>query len=200
MPPYDANAYARQLGMLAPPGSAVVPDPELGFGRLALGWAEEFARIDRRAHDLLDEADPRTAFEMIGDWERVLGLPDPCTAGATTLSARQVIAWRKLAYQAGQTPAFYIALAASVGFEVEIHEFDPDVDDHDGALTALITDGRWRFVWRVHVLTETDFTVFRAGESVAGDLLVEGGAIDLECIIRSAAPAHTRVIFTYEGA
>lgn len=194
---FDADAYTAQLQALLPQGAAWPRERDATLTRLLQGWAEEFARLDARVDLLFEEADPRTTAELMDDWERVLGLPDPCTAASTNLAARQLIAWRKLAFQAGQTPAFYIALAASVGVEVEIHEFDPDVDEHDGSLTPLITDGRWRFVWRVHVLTATDYTVFRAGIGVAGDLLVEGGSIDLECMIRAAAPAHTHVIFTY---
>ncbi|MBI1407287.1 MAG: DUF2313 domain-containing protein [Caulobacter sp.] len=196
----DTDAYAAQLMGLLPTGPAWSRDRDVGLGDLLTGMAAELARFEARTDDLIEEADPRTAFEMMEDWERVLGLPDPCTVAATSLSARRVAAWRKLAFQAGQTRAFYIALAASLGFEIEIHEFDPDVDAHDAALTPLVGGGRWRFVWRVHVLTSTDYSVFRAGAGVAGDPLAEGGALDLECIIRSARPAHTRVIFTYEGA
>lgn len=132
---------------------------------------------------------------MLADWERALGLPDDCTDLATTINARQAACWAKLAARAGQTPAFYVALAASLGFTVVIHEFDPDVDDYDSG--PDISDGRWRYVWRVEVLDQVDFSVFRAGSSSAGDLLVQGGAADLECVIRKAAPAHTHVVFTY---
>lgn len=193
----DTAAYVDQLMALSPTGPAWSRDRDGGLGDLFTGWAGEMARLDARVGDLVEEADPRTAFDMIEDWERVLGLPDPCTAAAMTISARQVIAWRKLAFQAGQTRAFYIGLAEILGFDIEIHEFDPAVDSYDGALTALITDEKWRFVWRVHVLTETDFTLFRAGISRAGDRLAEGAAIDLECVISAVRPAHTRVIFTY---
>lgn len=197
---FDADAYTAQLQALLPQGAAWSRDPDATLTRLLQGWAEEFARLDGRVDLLFEEADPRTAAQLMDDWERVLGLPDPCTAASTTLGARQLIAWRKLAYQAGQTPAFYVALAASVGMDVEIHEFDPDVDDHDASLTPLITDGKWRFVWRVHVLNATDYTAFRVGTSAVGERLIEGGSIDLECMIRAAAPAHTHVIFTYEEA
>lgn len=197
---FDEAAYVAQLKLLKPPGPAWSGDDDAGLGDLFTGWAQEMARLNARIDALYEEADPRTTAEMIGDWEESLGLPDPCTASVTTLSGRQVIAWRKMSFQAGQTPAFYVALAASVGMQIEIHEFDPAVDGYDAELTPLITDGRWRFVWRVHVLTETDFTVLRAGSGRAGDYLREGGSIDLECMIRAAAPAHTTVIFTYAEA
>lgn len=195
---YDVADYTAQLQALLPTGPAWTREPDATLTALLAGLAEELARADERIGELFEEGDPRTAQEMMDDWERVLGLPDPCTASATTLAARQLIAWRKLAFQAGQTKAFYIALAASIGVEIEIIEFDPDVDDFDGSLTPLITGGKYRFVWRVNVLTATDYTLFRVGTSAVGDRLADGGAIDLECMILAARPAHTRVIFTYE--
>jgi len=39
--------------------------------------------------------------------------------------------------------------------------------------------------------------VFRVG-SRAGDLLRGWGALDVECLIRRAAPAHTFVLFAYD--
>lgn len=193
----SAADYQAQLHALLPTGPAwpreagTVLDDELA------AEAEELARLDRRAHELIEETDPRTAYELLGDWERVLGLPDPCTAAATTIAARQLACWRKLAFQAGQTPAFYIALAASIGFEIEVHELDPDVDDYDASLAAQVAAGRWRYIWRVHVLNVDDFTYFRFGDSF-GERFRDGElALDLECIISAAKPAHTHVIFSY---
>ncbi|MDH7971795.1 DUF2313 domain-containing protein [Sphingomonas sp. AR_OL41] len=195
---FSASQYAGQLQALLPTGPAWPREADAMLTRLLCGLAAEFGRLDARAHQLLEETDPRTAYELLGQWENVLGLPDPCTAMATSVAARQAACWRKLAFQAGQTPAFYIALAASIGFEIEIHEFDPDVDDYDGSLTALIAGGKYRFVWRVHVLNAGDYSVARIGDPI-GTRLVDGagGAVDLECILHAAKPAHTHVILTY---
>lgn len=193
----SADAYRAQLQALLPSGPAWPRDQDAVLSRLLDGWAREFARLDTRMHQLLDEALPSTAYELLGAWETVLGLPDPCTAAATSLEARRQAAARKLALQAGQTPAFYIALAASIGFTIEIHEFDPDVDDYDVSLAAEVAAGRWRYIWRVHVLDAGVFNLFRAGHR-AGERLADGdAALDLECIIAAARPAHTHVIFSY---
>jgi uncharacterized protein YmfQ (DUF2313 family) len=192
-----AAAYARQLQSLLPTGPAWPRDPDTVLTQLLESWAEEFARLDARAHQLLDETDPRTAYELLADWERVLGLPDPCTAAATTLSARRLACWRKLAYQSGQTPAFYIEMAAAIGFEIEINEFDPDVDAYDASLAAAVAAGRWRHIWRVHVLNAGSFNHMIAGDPAGTALLVGDAALDLECLIRAAKPAHSHVIFSY---
>lgn len=192
----SSEEYLRHLQALLPPGPAFSRDPDAVVTGLLFAWADELARIDARGLDLIDEADVRTAVELLPDWERVLGLPDACTAGATTTSGRQVACWQKLAGIAGQTKAFYIALAAQLGATIEINEFDTGAFGNPEAL--VITGGRWRFVWNVHVVSSVDYTVFRVGSSGVGDRLIDGGQLDLECVLNAAKPAHTHIVFTYE--
>ncbi len=40
-----------------------------------LGWAAEYARVEQRGWDLLNEVDPRTTRELMPDWERFFELP-----------------------------------------------------------------------------------------------------------------------------
>lgn len=194
----SAAAHLSQLQALLPRGAAWSREAGSTTTKLLSGIAEEFARLDQRGEHLMEELDVRTASEMLGDWERVLGLPDRCAAATPIdLAGRRLQALRKLAYQAGHTPAFYRALAGAMGYDVEIHEFDENVDRFTDYLTPLITDGRWRYVWRVHVLTDTGFHYFRVDEARAGDRLADGGAHDLECVINATKPAHTFALFTY---
>lgn len=197
---YSAPQYVGQMQALLPTGAAWPRDPDATLTQLLAALAEEFARVDARVEQLVTEFDPRSAYELLDEWEAALGLPDACTAAATTVSARQAAIWRKLAFVGGQSRAFYIGLAAALGYAIEIHEFDPDVDDFDGSLTALIAGGRYRFVWRVHVLNAGDFTFFRMGDEIGGRFREGDTSIDLECIITASRPAHTHVIFSYPEA
>lgn len=192
-----ASDYFGQLQAQLPTGAAWPRDVDTILAGLIRAEAEELSRLDARAQQLLDEADPRTAYELLPDWERVLGLPDRCTGAATTIAARQMACWRKLAYQAGQTRAFYIAAAATLGYEIAIHEFDPNVDDYDASLAAEVAAGRWRYIWRVDVLNAGSMDYMVAGDPAGSALLEAELALDLECIFRGAKPAHTHVIFTY---
>lgn len=67
-----AEAYARMLKALLPSGkiwrlNAVLEDIFLANG-------DELARVDARAFTLMTESDPRTADELLPDFERVLDL------------------------------------------------------------------------------------------------------------------------------
>lgn len=189
--------YRAQLQALLPGGPAWTREPDAVLTAMMDAMAQELARLDLRAHQLLEETDPRTAYALLDQWESVLGLPDPCTQSATGLTARRQACWRKLAYQSGQTPAFYVSLAGAIGFDVEIHEFDPQVDDYDATLADEVAAGLWRYIWRVHVLNAGVFNYFVAGDTAGMSLLEGEPALDIECIIRAAAPAHTHVIFSY---
>jgi len=77
-----AAQYAAALAALLPPGKAWRTNGVLSLLLLAAG--DEMARVDARGEDLLREADPRTADEILPDFERVLGLP-----GTGTLEDRR---------------------------------------------------------------------------------------------------------------
>lgn len=74
----DQAAYLAQLRALMPSGAAWPRHDDARLSQLLSGFSAELARIDGRALQLFDEIDPRTTAEMLLDWERVAGLPDPC--------------------------------------------------------------------------------------------------------------------------
>jgi uncharacterized protein YmfQ (DUF2313 family) len=69
----SAEAYARMLKSLLPPGIWRT-DADGKLGKLLLACGDELARISGRAADLIEEADPRTADELLPDFERLLDL------------------------------------------------------------------------------------------------------------------------------
>ncbi|MDR3661593.1 MAG: DUF2313 domain-containing protein, partial [Mycobacterium sp.] len=70
--------YQEQLRSLLPAGPAWDPEQVPEIQPVLLGIAQELARVDARAVDLLNEVDPVTVSELVPDWERVMNLPDPC--------------------------------------------------------------------------------------------------------------------------
>lgn len=198
----SAPDYATQLRSLLPRGLAweMAPDGVLSGLLLALG--QEFARIDARAGALLEEADPRTALELLPDWEQVAGLPDACTGAPEEVYERQVALHQKLTGIGGQSRADFVELAAGLGYAIEIEEHRPFmVGDR---IESPLSGEAWAFAWTVRVrpfegvFEEADFLAyFRAGDPVERRL-VGFGQIDVECVIRRAAPAHTTVLFAYD--
>ncbi len=195
----DAASYADQLLQLLPPGRAWSRDRGSVLAQLIGGMAEEFARVDARAGVLVDEADPRTALELLPEWERVAGLPDTCTGRPDNVGERQIALAVKLAAQGGQSIRYFTSLAEQLGYFVEITETSP-------AAIGMRCDGRlngepWAFAWRVEVLVSAED--FRNRFAVAdcnsrlGVRLRGYSALDIECLIRRAKPAHTSVMFSY---
>lgn len=76
---FSADDYANGWSQLLPKGPAWPRDPDsvlMQFvAAMAKVWGDD---VDVRTKDLRDvEAHPNTANEMLGDWERVLALPEP---------------------------------------------------------------------------------------------------------------------------
>lgn len=193
-----AEQYRDQLKALLPPGRALPREPGTSLETLLHGMAEELARLDARGMELLVDVNPMTTNELLPEWEAVAGLPDNCSATLeeTTQGRRNALV-AKLSSTGGQSPAYFIEVAAALGYEVTIEEFRPFRAGYSTAGEAL-TNGDWVFAWRVHA-PETTTISFRAGVSAAGEPLASWGNDLLECKMQELAPAHTTVLFAYDG-
>jgi len=186
--------YAAALQALLPVGAAWTFEKGALLTQLIDAIAVEFARVDTRGADLREEADPRTALELLADWERVTGLPDPCAGQADTIAERRARVVRALTARGGQSPAYFVALAAALGFAIEIEELRPfrvGLSSVGGRLAAP----PWNHVWIVRA-PETTIRNFVVGAAVGEPLRSWGNAI-LACVMQRFKPAHTRLIITY---
>ena len=191
-----ADEYREQLKALLPPGQAFPRDTGTTLDDLLGGMAEEFARLDERAMRLVVEANPAFSNELLTDWERVAGLPDKCSGSLeTTIQGRRRVLTAKLSSTGGQSPAYFISVAAALGYTVTIEEFRPFRAGLSRAGDAL-TNGDWVYAWRVRAPAQTVIP-FRAGLSAAGEALQTWGNDTLECKINQLKPAHTIALFAY---
>ncbi|MGE0022122.1 MAG: YmfQ family protein [Hyphomicrobium sp.] len=174
---------------------------------------------------LIAEAFPPHSFLLLPDWERVLGLPEPCFPAAQTLEERRLQVREKLGRRpGGQNRPYFISLANRLGYheygpspyqlqlqvaatvgkqkQIRIREFQPFMFG-----VSRLGDARWRlappemrFTWVVRVPGRR-LSWFRFGESCLGqDPHVRiRRAEDLECVFRNFKPAHTVLVFDYEG-
>jgi uncharacterized protein YmfQ (DUF2313 family) len=90
------------------------------------GLAYYYGWIDGRAADLLErEANPGFTIELLPDWERAYGLPDPCFPEANTIAERQqrLLMWMR--WIGGQSREYFTELLKWLGFEIHIREHAP---------------------------------------------------------------------------
>ena len=175
------------------------------------GLADYWGFVDGRAGDLLErESDPRLTIELLPDWERAWGLPDPCFPDATSIAERQAMLVLKMTWLGGQSRAYFIELMEWLGYTITIKEYAPfmagisEVGDTrpqpDQAFRWYIGPPEMRFCWSVNV-GGLGLAWFRSANSQAGvdPHLRISVPQDLECLINRWKPAHTVLVFDFTG-
>ncbi|THA12026.1 YmfQ family protein [Rodentibacter pneumotropicus] len=143
-----------------------------------------FDHIQRSAVDLLQVIEPATSNTMLADWERLCGIKTDFNKNYQE-RVKRVIA--QLNAVGGLSIPYFKRIAESIGYQIEIKEFSPLANDlpNPGDLVQFREEAQENliFMWRVDVLNGDDNIVyFRAGQSFAGDHLVEfGDPIIEEC-------------------
>lgn len=118
-----SNSAATTLVQLLPTGFLWPRQTDdLVRDKLLAALGKSYDRVRARADQLLDEADPRTAVEMLAAWETNLSLPDTCADLADTVAERQRRAHAKLIRIGGDTFDYFKGVARALGFEIEIEE------------------------------------------------------------------------------
>jgi uncharacterized protein YmfQ (DUF2313 family) len=118
--------YAQQLLALLPTGQAWPRDPGSTLVRGIMGLAQYYGFVDGRAADLLErESDPRQTIELLTDWERNWGLPDPCVAEPLTIGDRRTALMQKMTLLGAQSRQFFIDVAKQLGYDITISEYAP---------------------------------------------------------------------------
>ncbi len=183
--------HSELLKRSLPPVSYDPGAPLVAAELEAEGNALDAAQI--AADLILTEADPRSTFYMLPDWERVLGLPDTCVNQFQTIEQRQAAVVSKIFMKSGQSRPFFIALAENLGFSITITEFKQY--SVMSAVNDPLCGWPWCFTWRINVPLNTvrHFSVM----SGVNEPLSTWGNTSLECAITRFKPAHTHVQFAY---
>ncbi|MEE1922911.1 putative phage tail protein [Pseudomonas sp. 148P] len=192
-----AADYLAQLVALLPPGPAwdLEMNPELA-GPLHAA-AELLASEDARAADLLSEADPLTVRELVPDWERVMGLPDPCMGDSPKFEDRQLAVRRRLTETGGATPAYFVDIAIALGYP-EARVIEHRAPRFGRSRFGSARFGTWsaQFMWTLETGPRRRVGR-RFGVSYWGERFGSSASAALECAIQRSAPAHTVEFIKY---
>ena len=178
-----ALAYREQLQALLPPGAAWPRDEEALLTKLLHALGDGMASVDDRALDLIAEIEPATATELLPDWERALGL----SGEGLSLARRRRTAARKERGEGGQSVPFFVELAAGLGFEVEVREFEPFAAG--SRIGQPIYGEAWAFAFQLRALPPS--------EAVDPALEEGGDPAELQSAVAAAKPAHARALFAF---
>ncbi|MBP0942083.1 putative phage tail protein [Pseudomonas alliivorans] len=185
-----AEHYTEQLQALLPPGPAWDPERVPQVQQLITGLSHEFARIDGRAFDLLNEMDPATVSELVPDWERVMNLPDPCLGLKPLFEDRRLSVRQRLVAVGGQNAAFYVGIAVSQGYpDASVTEFRTPRMGRSRFGQAHFGTWNAQFMWTLNTGGRQRLGR-RFGASYWGERFGVNPGTAIECLIRRAAPAH----------
>jgi uncharacterized protein YmfQ (DUF2313 family) len=116
--------YAVAMEGLLPQGQAWPRAWDGALMRTVRGLCRIWGDFEVRASKLLEfESDPRLTIELLPDWERNWGLPDPCYKAPQSIAERQFALVQRMTIQGAQSRAFFIEVAASIGYTITIHEY-----------------------------------------------------------------------------
>lgn len=189
----DADRYIRLLLSLLPRGRVWPRDPNSVRGLYFAAWAEEFSRIDAFFELILAERSPRTAYWLLPEWERSLGLPDECTGQAETIADRRRIAHARMIATGGQDPAYFVEVAKALGYDITITQFRARWFGYRRC-GELFGGEDMQWTWKVTCTTGT-IRPRRFGAAYMGEPFTTWGNYPLVCLIRRLAPAGTVVLF-----
>jgi uncharacterized protein YmfQ (DUF2313 family) len=120
----SGSDYAIAFLSLLPYGPAWSRDPSSVLVQACEGLNDYWGFVDGRAADLLErESDPRRTIELLEDWERNWGLPDPCYQSPQTLGQRQLALVMRMTMEGAQSRDFFVGVAAQIGYSVTITEY-----------------------------------------------------------------------------
>jgi uncharacterized protein YmfQ (DUF2313 family) len=204
----SGDDYTYAFLQLLPQGQAWPRDADSTLARACDGLAQYWGFVDSRAADLLErESDPRKTVELLPDWERAWGLPDPCFPKATTIGERQRMLVLYMTWLGGQSRQYFTDLMAWVGFTINIKEFAPFMcgisqvgdtrpkSDPNQHFRWYIGPPEQRFYWTVEVL-EPAIIWFRASSGQAGvdPHCRVGIPDDAICLLERWKPSHTDIV------
>jgi len=156
----------------------------------------------------------RTTVEALEDYERILGLPDPCFGFGQSFDERRRLVVALLLMRGGQSPEYFVDLAALFGHEITVEEVFPNhmlgvghfgetefsidwsglefggAEFNDGG--TVFGSPAAPFGWWVYG-SATEASAWQFGTTAFGEPFLDFSNPVLECLLERFKPAQTRV-------
>lgn len=187
--------YAQAFIQLLPLGLLFETDQESTLYQLILAICANYEIFDTFTDEFMTEVYPDTTTELLIDWETEFGLPDECSQADDTIETRRKLLMAKYNALGGQTAAYYIMLAAYLGYTITITEFTGFRTNINRTNDVLYGED-WQWVWQVNC-SLTNAVYFRTNLSTTNEPLIDYGNERLICFMNKYKPAHTEVIFNF---
>lgn len=154
-----------------------------------------FNKIESQALKVTNGITPILAADLLGDWERVLGLtPDI----SMSYQQRLEIVLLKLSETGGLSIAYFKSLASRLGYSIEIFEPAPFYTGINRCGDRLMAhEVLWTWGVVVSGLKVKGY-FFRTGASVVGEPLSTFSDTVIETTFNNLKPAHTFCYFVYQ--
>jgi uncharacterized protein YmfQ (DUF2313 family) len=191
-PQYLAADFLAQWQRLLPTGPIWPREADAVLTQCLAALTPTYERQAGRSVNLLADAFPVQPVELLPDWETTLGLPDPCLGAAPTLQARQQAVAARFVAGGGQSIAYYVNVAAALGYTVTVTTFRPLTFGQAFGLPML--GAPWASTWQVNLPSDPVIAA-NFGGAFGAPFATWGSGAALLCEIQRLAPAHTTVIY-----
>ena len=195
-------AVLAELLALSPPGDALPLGNQPGdvWPLWLAPLAAEVARFEALAEQQMVEVDPRQAEYLLADFLRMLG-PDPygIDTATMTVAQQQAYAYQRLTARGGQSPAYFVALAAALGVTITITDQIPVSECGAAECGDELSADPQNLFWIVN-LPATDSTGAECGDVQCGEDLGDIVSSPVVPFITAQQPEHGQVVFAYGGA
>lgn len=184
--------YRDMLLLLLPRGDVWRAESDSALHKIATAVGAEYRRIEQFAENLVEESDPRTVVDLIGEWETDWGLPTDCTGPLTTLTERRNALVNRIVGIADQSRQTYIDRAAQVGYTITITEYVAG-DSVPGLPAMPVADA----AYAVQINAPLNSIQYRQCGQPHGELFAAWGNELLECTLNEISLAHHTLLFSY---
>jgi uncharacterized protein YmfQ (DUF2313 family) len=161
-----------------------------------IGLANELALVEASMEAMLPQVDPRSAPDLLADYQRVLG-PDPCKRDQLSLSFsdQAALAFQRWTGAGGSYAGWFEQAAAAIGETVTITEYAPS--QCGGSVCGdMLVPVPQNCTYLVGLKT-TRVTQAVCGAAQCGELIGAFTPSLMECVFKTFGPLDKWPFFSY---